>query len=114
MGTSDAEQRVLDAARRCCERWGLSKVNVDDIAAEAGISRATLYRLFPGGRDVLFEAMRVTEVNDFFARLRDHLDGVDDVEDVLVRTVVFALADMRPAARRGPAGRADHHVADLH
>ena len=36
----------------------MAKVTVDDIAAEAGLSRATLYRLFPGGKDVLYEALR--------------------------------------------------------
>ena len=34
--------RVLDAAKTCCERWGIAKVTVDDIATEAGVSRATL------------------------------------------------------------------------
>jgi AcrR family transcriptional regulator len=59
--------RVLDAAKRCCERWGVAKVTVDDIAAESGVSRATLYRLFPGGRDVLYEALRVRETEEFMA-----------------------------------------------
>ena len=67
--TSRAEGRVLDAAKRCCERWGIAKVTIDDIAAEAGVSRATLYRLFPGGKDVLFEALRVRELEEFFTEL---------------------------------------------
>ena len=57
---------MLDAAKRCCEQWGIAKVTIDDIAAEAGVSRATLYRMFPGGKDVLFEALRVRELEDFF------------------------------------------------
>ena len=40
-----AETRVLDAAKSCCERWGLAKVTIEDIANEAGVSRATLYRI---------------------------------------------------------------------
>ena len=61
-----AETRVLDATKRCCERWGIAKVTIDDIAAEAGVSRATIYRMFPGGKDVLFEALRVRELEEFF------------------------------------------------
>ena len=53
----------------CCERWGLDKVTIDDIAHDSGVSRATLYRLFPGGKDVLFEALRVRELEEFFAVL---------------------------------------------
>ena len=54
---TSAESRVLDAARRCVDRWGLGKLTIDDVATEAGVSRATLYRLFPGGMDVLFDAL---------------------------------------------------------
>jgi AcrR family transcriptional regulator len=89
------EDRVLDAVRACCERWGHAKVSVDDVAAVAGVSRATIYRLFPGGRDVLFEAMRVRELEDFFAHLQGVLTGAESLADVLVRTVVAATQRLR-------------------
>lgn len=89
------ELRVLDAAKTCCERWGIDKVTIDDIAAAAGVSRATLYRMFPGGKDVLFEALRVRELEDFFTRLTAGLDDVTELEDVLVRTVVVATTELR-------------------
>jgi len=81
---------VLDAAKRCCERWGVAKVTVDDIAAESGVSRATLYRLFPGGRDVLYEALRVRETEEFMATLTEHVAGATTFEEVVVRGVVGA------------------------
>lgn len=59
------------------------------------MSRATLYRIFPGGRDVLFEALRVMELEDFFTRLRVRIDGADDLRDLLVRTVVHATRELR-------------------
>lgn len=89
------EIRVLDATKSCCERWGIAKVTIDDIAAEAGVSRATLYRMFPGGKDVLFDALRVRELEDFFTRLTRHLDGIDELEELLVRTVVYATIELR-------------------
>jgi len=92
---SSMEQRVLDATKWCCEKWGVEKVTIDDIASEARVSRATLYRLFPGGKDVLFEALRVRELEDFFTRLAEHLDHAVDLEDLLVRTVVAATHDLR-------------------
>jgi len=94
VGTT-AEDRVLDAAKHCCERWGLAKVTVDDIAAEARTSRATLYRLFPGGKDVLYEALRRRETTVFFAELDAHIAGADSLEEMLVRTVVAATQQLR-------------------
>ena len=90
-----AEALILDAASRCCERWGFTKVTVDDIAAEAKVSRATLYRLFPGGKDVLFEALRTRELEEFFTRLDAHIAGAVGIEDTLVRAVVHATAELR-------------------
>lgn len=92
---TSVELRVLGAAKTCCERWGVGKVTIDDIANEAAVSRATVYRLFPGGKDVLFEALRVRELEDFFARLTAHVDGALDLEDLLVRTVVAATKELR-------------------
>ena len=95
------EGRVLDAAKTCCERWGFAKVTIDDIAAESGVSRATLYRLFPGGKDVLFEALRVRELEEFFALLASQVETTDNLDDLLVATVVAATRELR----------ADQHLA---
>ena len=51
--------------------------------------------MFPGGKDVLFEALRVRELEDFFSRLSVHLDGATDFEDLLVRCVVHATHELR-------------------
>lgn len=92
---TSVELRVIAAAKTCCERWGIEKVTIDDIASEASVSRATLYRLFPGGKDVLFEALRVRELEDFFVRLTAQVDGAVDLEDLLVRAVVAATHELR-------------------
>ena len=95
MSLDPAELRVLDAAKLCCERWGLAKVTIEDIANEAGVSRATLYRMFPGGKDILFEALRVRELEDFFTRLSAHIDGAVDFEDLLVRCLMHSTLELR-------------------
>jgi AcrR family transcriptional regulator len=95
------ETRVLEAAKRCCERYGITKVTIDDIAAEARVSRATLYRMFPGGKDVLFDALRVRELEEFFTTLRAEVEGAPTLEELLVRTVVCATRELR----------ADDHLA---
>ncbi len=101
MGLLDAETRVLDAAKRCCERYGVAKVTIDDISIASGVSRATIYRLFPGGKDVLFEALRVRELTEFFDVLTDEVAGADDLDDLVIRLVVTATRSLR----------ADSHLA---
>jgi AcrR family transcriptional regulator len=76
--------RIVDAALRCIGRWGLSKTTVDDIARQAGVGRATLYRLFPGGRDAVVEAVVATETGRLLARIETALADVTNLEDCLV------------------------------
>lgn len=89
------EERILDAARRCVDRWGLTKLTIDDVAVEAGVSRATLYRLFPGGKDVLFDALRVRELSEFFQGMRNSIVDVETLLDFAVHVSVYATREMR-------------------
>src|SRR6476660_8543910 len=38
--------RLLQATLSCVERWGLEKTSLEDVARQAGLSRATVYRYF--------------------------------------------------------------------
>lgn len=54
-----ARDGILDAALELVGRQGLAELTMDDLAAAAGVSRATLYRLFPGKPALFRELMRV-------------------------------------------------------
>jgi AcrR family transcriptional regulator len=88
-------QRVVDATLRCVARWGLAKTTLDDIAREAGCSRATVYRLFPGGKDALIEAVAAAEVGRFFAALAARLDEAATLEELLVAGISEAARDLQ-------------------
>jgi len=62
---------VLAGAYACIADAGLAKTTLDDVAAASGVSRATIYRLFPGGRDQLLREAVGWEMTRFFARLAD-------------------------------------------
>ena len=84
--------RLVDAALRCIARHGTRKVTVDDIAREAGISRATLYRAFPGGRDAVLAATVETEAARFFSALAVEMGQAEDLEAVFVSGITSAAA----------------------
>lgn len=88
------EDAILDALHECVRSWGWAKVTVDDVCARAGVSRATLYRAFPGGRDVMFESLRRRELHEFFAVVRAHVDDAPNLEDLLVRTIVVSATEL--------------------
>ena len=48
--------RVLETALELVGRHGLAELSMDDLASRAEVSRATLYRLFPG-KSALFRAL---------------------------------------------------------
>ncbi len=93
------DERILDATLRCIARWGVAKTTLDDIAREAGCSRATVYRVFPGGKDVLFAATWTREVESFAAALLTELHIAPTLEDLLV----VALTESCRAIRRHEA-----------
>src|SRR5438874_12857917 len=84
------EQRIIDAALRCVARWGVAKTTLDDVAREASCSRATIYRLFPGGKDALLEATTHLELTRFFTGLAQTFEQAGDLEELLVGGMVYA------------------------
>lgn len=82
-----SEARVRAATLSCIARFGSTKTTLDDVARESGVSRATIYRLFPGGRETLFEAVLTAEIHRFFGVLSAELERHDALEDVLVAAV---------------------------
>lgn len=79
-----SEVRVIDAALACVARWGVTKTSLDDIAREAGVSRATVYRLFPGGKAPLLRAVVAHELGGLTREVTEALASAGTLEDRLV------------------------------
>jgi AcrR family transcriptional regulator len=92
---SSQEERVADAALRCVGRWGVAKTTLDDVAREAGCSRATVYRLFPGGKENLLDTAVRLEVGRFLGGLVATLADANDVEQVLVNGIAYGSRHLR-------------------
>lgn len=92
---SDVRERLLRATLACVERWGLTKTSVEDIAREAGCSRATVYRHFPGGREELVRATVEWEVDRFFRRIEARIAEQPDLASKLRVGLVFGHRAIR-------------------
>ena len=84
--------RIVDGTLRCIARQGIGKTTLDDIAREAGYSRATVYRLFPGGKESVLAAVFDTELARFYSALAVRLGDADNLEDVLVAGIAEGTA----------------------
>jgi AcrR family transcriptional regulator len=79
--------RLLDATVACIARVGVSKTTLDEVAREAGCSRATLYRYFPG-KPALLGGLLVREAAALEAALQSAAAGADSLEDAVVAIVI--------------------------
>jgi len=83
-------ERILEAAYECVARYGLGKTTVEDVTRAARVSRATVYRYFPGGRDQLVSEVIAWETGRFFGRLAEAVAGAGDFAGRLEEALVFA------------------------
>lgn len=94
MTPQGTRERIVRAAYECVARHGFSKTSVEAAARQVGLSRATVYRHFPGGRDELLGAVVAWEHARFFARLYEEVRGAGSLEEVLALGIVFAHRDV--------------------
>ena len=86
--------RLLAATYRCVSRFGLGKTTIEDVAKESGLSRATIYRQFPGGRDELLLETVGWELANYFTELADHVRDAPDLAQLLERGLAYAHRSM--------------------
>src|SRR5215472_127423 len=90
----DTRERVLAAALELVGRDGLGRLSMDEVAAAAGVSRASLYRLFPGKaalfRELLVAYSPVEAIVETIERLRDR--PPEEVVPEVARTAARTLA----------------------
>ena len=80
----DVHERLMAAALEQVEAAGLSSLSLPLLARSSGVSRATIYRRFPGGRDEILAELVQWEVRRFWRRVAAATADRSRLEDRLV------------------------------
>jgi AcrR family transcriptional regulator len=91
---------ILDAARRCYLKHGISATGMQEVADCAGVARSTVYRYFPGRDDLLVATIK-GEMEQLNTRLRKRLAKYPHPADQVVEGMIVAIKEVprRPLLR---------------
>ncbi len=97
----DKRECILKAAVRAFSRMGFRKTSIDEVAAEAGVGKGTIY-LAVSSKDELFLSAVEREVRGFLASGRQVLGAFDDAVELLAGLVQAELREVhkRPLVRQ--------------
>ncbi len=92
----ETRERILEAAVDMVGTSGLAALSMDDLAIKAGVSRATLYRLFPGKPALFVSILRayspLEPISSLVESMRDEPPEVvmPEIARIVFRTVYRA------------------------
>ncbi len=97
-GEPSTRQKIIEAAFGCVDRWGIEKTTLDDVARYARLSRATVYRHFPGGREEVVQAVIAWQAASFLTGLYEAIHGAESLQELLVRFIGYARKSLKEHA----------------
>ncbi len=104
----EARRFLLDVAKRCIDRFGLSKASLSDVANEAGVTRQTVYRYFSDADD-LFQSAAVLAGGGFHERMRRRALERESLAERMVETLVVAIQEIQNDAHMSALVKAGDH-----
>ena len=77
MDDDNIRQRIIEASRERFYAMGFSKVTMDEMASELGISKKTMYKYFPS-KDDLIDAITEWQMIRVLGRVKEIVNSPDD------------------------------------
>ncbi|TWI73072.1 TetR family transcriptional regulator [Desulfobotulus alkaliphilus] len=81
---------IINAAMKLFEEKSFHDIGMRDIAAEAGVSAASIYRYFPSRDDLFVEAL-IQDINSIEGLLEQRLTNGGTIEDLAVAVVDYLI-----------------------
>jgi AcrR family transcriptional regulator len=88
--SGNTRQQVVDAALRCFKKFGVAKTRIADIAAEANLSRQTVYRMFATREDIL-QSIASDRIVKLAAKLQAKFATYATLREALVEGSIASL-----------------------
>ncbi len=107
---SATKEAVIGAARSLFARYGHPKTSVEEIAREAGLSKATVYNYFSGKESIVVGVIEY-ERKAMVAKLQEAVDGADGPVEKLKS---FFLTRIREVQRHHKTYRPDREEIIRH
>jgi AcrR family transcriptional regulator len=98
---TEARRRLIEVARACIEEYGYERASLGEVATRAGVTRKTVYRLFPSSED-LFRSAATLASGGFVEQVRRVVRRYDDWGEGLVEALAFFIADAPNDPYLGP------------
>ncbi len=95
-GPADTRDRMLDATERCLRRSGLRRTTMTEVAQEAGLSRAWLYRQFPDKASLVLATLARTD-QQFWAEAHARVSAATSLPAQVAEAVALAR-EQQPGA----------------
>ena len=95
--TERTREKLLDAAMHCYREYGVSNTAMEDVAQQAGVGRATLYRHFSNQEALITEVMTANLVQ-VQARLKEQLTDCKTAEEFFVESAIIIIQESHKRA----------------
>ena len=90
----DVREQIVAAASRVYQKWGMKKTTMEDIAAEAGKGKATLYYYFKSKEEV-FQSVLEKQFIEIQKTVKSEINKETFAADKLKRYAVTMFAEAR-------------------
>ncbi|CAM3603926.1 TetR/AcrR family transcriptional regulator [Smaragdicoccus niigatensis] len=91
---TSTDARILDAALTLFAEVGIKRTTIDDIAREAGVNRATLFRRM-GSKDAIVRAALLREAAHVLDSIGQSVDPIEDDRERVIAGFVTTLVSLR-------------------
>lgn len=96
----DARERLIISAQNCYAQKGIKQTTIAHIAADAQITRRTVYRHFSSHEEILLAVFeRVVDI--FWQDLQQNLTLQGDFGDCLVEALIYSINYAKTTGRHG-------------